>query len=274
MMEFCVLGPLSLRSGGGVVITPTAPKPRQLLALLLVYANQTVSTRGVVRELWNDDPPRTAQTTLQTYVLQLRKHFAAGLELPQAAVSANLLTTRIGGYQLKVGPDELDLFRFERLVRAGRAAFSEENYPLAATIMGEALRQWRGDPLVDVNAGPLLETQLARLEEARLAAMECRVEAQLHLGLHREVLSELAYLTAKHRLHEGLHAYQMAALYRCGRRCEALAVFHRLRVRLVEEFGLEPSERMQRMQQAILNADVFVDNFAAAAVGVNGLVAS
>jgi SARP family transcriptional regulator, regulator of embCAB operon len=257
-MEFRVLGPLSLRAGG-VAITPTAPKPRQLLALLLIHANQIVSVTAVIRELWNEDPPRSAQTTVQTYVVQLRKLLVAALHLPSKLVSSDVLVTRTGGYQLRVGPDELDMFRFERLTLAGRAALSDENYGLAAARLGEALRLWRGEPLIDVQPGPLLQAQLARLEEARLSAAEGRIEAELRLGLHRELLSELAYLAAKHPLHEGLHAQRMVALYRCGRRCEALDIFHRLRVRLVEEFGLEPSERMQRMQQAILNADVFLD---------------
>ena len=133
---------------------------------------------------------------------------------------------------------------------------------------------FRSEPLVDVPAGPLLQAQLARLAEARLTATECRIEAELRLGLRRELLPELAYLTAKHPLHEGLRAQQMVALYRCGRRCEALAVFHRLRARLVEEFGLEPSERMQRMQAAILNADVLLDDHGALALDPQPLIPS
>jgi DNA-binding SARP family transcriptional activator len=255
IMECCVLGPLSLRVRGAV-ITPTAPKPRQVLALLLMYANQVVSVPALIRELWNEHPPRSAQSTMQTYVLQLRKLLVAGLQLPASRISSDLLVTRVGGYQLRVEPDSLDMFRFERLTRAGRAALGAENYQLAAATLHEALRLWRDEPLVDVPAGPLLQAQLVRLEETRLTAVEGRIEAELRLGLHRELLPELAYLAAKYPLHENLHAQQMVALYWCGRRCEALEVFHRLRARLVEDFGLEPTDRMQQMQQAILNADV------------------
>lgn len=272
-MEFGVLGPLSLRAGEAV-ITPTAPKPRQLLALLLLHANQIVSVRAVVRELWSDNPPRSAQTTVQTYVLYLRKIFAAALRMPSASVNADLLVTKVGGYELRVASEDLDMFRFERLTRAGRAALNEEDYGLAATILGEALRLWRGDPLIDVNPGPLLERQLVRLEEARLTALESRIEAELQLGLHREMIPELAYFTAKHPLHEGLHAHQMVALYRRERRSEALAVFHQLRARLVEEFGLEPSERLQRIYQGILNADVVVDGGDAVARSAQRLIAA
>jgi DNA-binding SARP family transcriptional activator len=272
-MEFGVLGPLSLRAGGAV-ITPTAPKPRQLLALLVLHANQIVAARAVVHELWSDNPPRSAQTTVQTYVLHLRKLFAAGLRRPLASVSSDLLVTKVGGYELRVEPEDLDVYRFERLTRAGRAALNEEDYGQAATVLGEALRQWRGDPLVDVTPGPLLQRELVRLEEARLTALESRIEADLQLGLHREVTSELAYLTVKHPLHEGLHAHQIVALYRSGRRCEALAIFRQLRGRLVEEFGLEPSQRLQRIHQAILNADVVVDDDAGAVVSAQRLIAS
>jgi DNA-binding SARP family transcriptional activator len=268
-MECRVLGPLSLRVRG-VVITPTAPKPRQVLALLLMYANQVVSVAALIRELWNEHPPRSAQTTVQTYVLQLRKLLVAGLQLPATTISSDLLVTRIGGYQLRVEPDSVDMYRFERLTRAGRAALSAENYELAAATLQEALRLWHGEPLVDVHAGPLVQAQLLRLEETRLTAVEGRIEAELRLGLHRELLPELAYLAAKHPLHENLHAQQMAALYRCGRRCEALEVFHRLRARLVEEFGLEPSARMQRMQRAILNADVLLSGGAVTALARSG----
>jgi DNA-binding SARP family transcriptional activator len=254
MMEFSVLGPLSLRAGN-LTITPTAPKTRQVLALLLMYANQMVSVSAIIRELWNDDPPRSALTTLQTYVLKLRRLFAAGLQLGPAQVSAEVLVTRVGGYLLKVDPGTLDMHRFERLARDGRAALATGDGDLAATRLRAALALWRDRALVDVQAGPLLSVQVARLEEARLAALEYRIEADLMLGLHRELLSELACLAAQHPLHENIHVQLMVALYRSGRRSDALDVYHRMRTRLVDELGLEPSANMRRMQQAILAAD-------------------
>ncbi len=257
-MNFNILGPLELRAGN-VAITPTAPKQRQVISLLLMNANQVVSVPVLIRELWDEEPRRSAQATVQTYVLHLRRLFASGLHLPQSRVATDLLVTCSGGYLLSVDPEVLDTHRFERLSREGRAALAADNNQLAATRLREALALWRGQVLVDVQTGPLLAMQVVRLEEARLATLDCRIEADLRLGLHHEVLSELAYLAALQPLHENIHAQLMVALYRCGRRSEALDVFHRMRTRLVDELGLEPSAKLRHVQQAILMSDPELD---------------
>jgi DNA-binding SARP family transcriptional activator len=258
-MEISVLGPLTVRAGR-VTITPTAPKPRQVLALLLMHANQVVAVPSLARELWDENPPMSALTTLQTYVLQLRKLLAAGFEMRSAQVAKEILITKANGYLFKVEPGSLDLHRFDRLAREGRAALARDENDRAADLLRDALALWRGQALVDVNAGPLLSLQVVRLEEARLTALEHRIEADLRIGMHHEVLSELALLTEEHPLHENLHAQLMVALYRAGRRSEALNVFHRLRSRLLDELGLEPSVTMHRMQQAVLSAEPSLDS--------------
>ena len=250
-VEISLLGPFIIRAGG-VNLGPTAPKPRQVLALLAMHANQVVSVSALIRELWDEDPPRSALATLQTYILQLRRLLATTPGIRSSAVSNELLITSAGGYLLRLDPELLDLHRFERLATEGRTALARNDDERAGWVLREALAEWRGQPLVDVHAGPLLRFHLVRLEEARLTALEHRFEADLRIGLHREVLSELAFLAAQHPLHENLHAELMVALYRSGRRSEALTVFHRMRARLVDELGLEPSMKMQRIQQAIL----------------------
>ncbi|MEV6603572.1 AfsR/SARP family transcriptional regulator [Kutzneria sp. NPDC051319] len=257
-MDIRVLGPLSL-AVDGQVITPSAAKPRQVLATLLLHANKVVPVSALIAELWDDTPPVSALTTLQTYVLQLRRSLRGALAPASQRVSLEILVTRTGGYLFRVQPGELDLDAFLEKMAEGRRWLAQGDNELATRRLGEALDLWSGPALVDIKAGRLIEAEILHLEECRVAVLEQRIEADLRLGRHHEILAELAGLTAKHRMHENLHAQLMVALYRSGRRPHALDVFHRLRSALIDELGLEPSSKMQRLHQALLSSDPVLD---------------
>lgn len=258
-MEIRVLGPLSLACGG-VSAIPTAPKPRSVLALLLLQANQTVPVPDLVQELWGGEPPASALTTLQTYVLQLRKRLAGAMAVPTSVVAASSLVTVPGGYQFRTTEaDDFDLPRYQRLAAEGQQALVAGDDAQAADLLMQAQSLWRGPALADVAAGPLLLPQVKRLQESRLTTVEHCIEARLRLGLHQQVLSELAGLTAEHPLDENLHALLMVALHRSGRRQEALLAFQRLRASMIETLGLEPARQLHLLQQAILADDPRLD---------------
>ncbi|MEV7030960.1 AfsR/SARP family transcriptional regulator [Streptomyces sp. NPDC093272] len=258
-MDIGLLGALDVRENG-VSIAPTAPKPRQVLALLALRADRMVPVPALVEELWAGAPPRSARTTLQTYVLQLREHIAAALRTgsgpgDEAAPSAkDVLTTLPGGYLLASGGGGSDIREFERLRELGCRAMDDEDFAGASRTLRQALDLWTGPPFADVHTGAHLAMEARRLEESRLCALDQRIEADLRLGRHRELLAELTVLTSRYRSHENLHAQFMLALYRSGRRGEALHVYQRLRTLLVRELGLEPSARLRRLQQSILTA--------------------
>jgi DNA-binding SARP family transcriptional activator len=254
-----VLGILDVRENG-VSIAPTAPKPRQVLALLALHADQVVPVSALIDELWAGRPPRSARTTLQTYVLQLRDLITLALEKETAAESAasqprsakDILVTAPGGYMLVSGGGSSDVREFERLAGMGYRALDVEDFKGASRLLREALGLWTGSAFADVQAGAQLEMEARRLEESRLCALDQRIEADLRLGRHRELLAELTVLTSRYRTHENLHAQFMLALHRSGRRGEALDAYHRLRNTLVRDLGLEPSARLRRLQRSIL----------------------
>jgi DNA-binding SARP family transcriptional activator len=169
--------------------------------------------------------------------------------------AARALATRPPGYVLRLDEDELDLHRFERLVEDSRTA----DPATAAGLLRDALALWRGPPLADLAYEPFAQPEIARLEEARLAALEHRIEADLALGRHDEVVGELEGLTAEHPLRERLRGQQMLALYRSGRQAEALDSYRTARVVLVEELGIEPGRRLRELHQAILEQDPGLD---------------
>ncbi|MCX4236621.1 BTAD domain-containing putative transcriptional regulator [Streptomyces sp. NPDC020707] len=253
-MEFGVLGPLYVRVDGETT-APSAPKLRNVLAMLLVHTGQVVPVPSLVRDLWDDDPPVSGLTTLQTYILNLRKMFSAVTGLTTDEVARDILVTRAGGYVLAAEAGALDLHRYRRLVTSGREALVRGDDAAGVRDLNEALLMWRGPALVDVPAGRVLESRRRQLEESRLAAFEYLVDVELRLGMYREVLAELAALTVENPLHEGLHGQYMWALHLSGRRAQALQVFHRLRGALVAGLGLEPGPQVQRLHRAVLNAD-------------------
>ncbi|MEV1086198.1 AfsR/SARP family transcriptional regulator [Streptomyces sp. NPDC050211] len=260
-MDIAVLGALDVRENG-VSVTPTAPKPRQVLALLALHADQVVPVAALIEELWGERPPRSARTTLQTYVLQLRELISASLERDPAPgpgggparTAKDVLVTAPGGYLLHTAGGASDVREFERLAGTGYRAMDAGDFAGAARQLRDALALWTGSALADVTSGVQLEMETRRLEETRLCALDQRIEADLRLGRHRELLGELTVLVSRYRTHETLHGQFMLALHRSGRRSEALDVYQRLRTALVRELGLEPSAHLRRMQRSILMA--------------------
>lgn len=250
-----VLGALSVHENG-VSITLTAPKPRQVLALLALHADHAVPVATLIEELWEHNPPRSARTTLQTYVLQLREAIGVALAYGEneRCTPKDILATLPGGYRLETRGGSVDFREFERRAGAGYRAMDADDYQGAARRLADALSLWTGPALTDVQAGSRIETEVRRLEELRLCALDQRIEADLRLGRHRELLSELTVLVKQYRLHESLHGQFMLALHRSGRRGEALNVYQRLRTMLVSELGLEPSAALGRLQRSILMA--------------------
>ena len=246
-MDFAVLGPMEVRDQH-VDVTPAAAMPRRVLATLLLYAHQAVTIPTLIDELWDDNPPRLARKTVQTYVYQLRKALAAG---PTGALR-QLLETRPHSYRILLEPGELDVQVFEQRAQAGREALASGNPEKAAVLLREALGLWRGDALMDLVPGPVLAAEAGRLEDARRGALEHRVDADLLLGRHRDLLGELKGLMIRYPAHEQFCAQLMLAAYRSGQRDEALAAYDRLRRLVVEHTGLEPSERLRRLHHEVL----------------------
>lgn len=255
-MDIGILGSLAVGERG-VSITPTAPKPRQVLALLALHADQVVTVGTLTEELWGAAPPRSARPTLQTYILQLREHIACALRQGEGGgagqrCAKDVLLTVPGGYLLKGGQGASDLRDFERLAGLGYRAMDAGDYAGAAARLSEALELWTGPALADVHAGVHLATEIRRLEESRLCALDQRIEADLRLGRHRELLAELTVLVSRYPTHESLCGQYMLALHRSGRRGEALNAYRQLRARLVRSLGLEPSAALAKLQRSIL----------------------
>jgi DNA-binding SARP family transcriptional activator len=247
-----LLGPLSARLNQ-TPVTPSARKQRQVLALLAVNAGRVVTVRTLIEELWGDCPPRTYASTLQTYILQLRNALA-GAE-PDNPGARRVLSTRHFGYVIEEGKCLTDVDEFNRLVRTGRTAAEAGDPRLASAELSRALQLWRGPALVDVRIGRVLEIEVAALEECRLGVFERRIEADLALGRHADLLGELTLAAARNPMNENLCAFLMIALYRAGHVGRSLQAFHRLRSALNYELGVEPCSRLQRLQAAILSED-------------------
>jgi predicted ATPase/DNA-binding SARP family transcriptional activator len=250
-MDFAILGPLRVVGAQGP-IELNAPKQRALLAmLLLAHRDDAVSADRLIDVLWGGRPPATAAKALQVYVSQLRR--ALGPDNP--------IVTRPSGYAIRIEPGQLDLERFEALVEEARASAPAD----AARTLREALALFRGPPLADVSLNGPAAAEADRLAGRRLAAVEQRIELDLALGRHAEVVGELEALAAQHPYRERLHGQLMLALYRSGRQADALEAFRRARHALVEELGLDPSRDLQRLEAAILAQDPDLDLAAAPA---------
>jgi DNA-binding SARP family transcriptional activator len=255
-MEFRILGPLEVWDGG-YEVSLGGPKPRALLAVLLLRPNEVVAADRLIDELWGEDSPERAAAALRVNVSRLRK------ALPQ-----DVLATRAPGYLMRVEPDALDLHRFERLVDEGRSLLACGLAADASERLREALSLWRGPALGDFTYESFAQAAIARLEEIRLAAVELRIDADLALGRQDELVGELEALVAEHPLHERLRRYLMTALYRSGRQAEALDVYQDARRRFVDELGIEPSPALQELERAILKQDPSLDVEATAPVRV------
>jgi DNA-binding SARP family transcriptional activator len=249
-MRFGILGPLLVQDGEAAISVPAA-RQRVLLAALLLQAGQAVRAETLAEVVWDGSPPEAAADTLRTHVMRLRRVLG-----PRAGAR---LVTRSPGYLIEADEDEVDLLRFGRLCRDGAAAVRAGSWPQASLILTEALGLWRGPALADVTSQALQRDEAPRLDQQRLQAQEWRIDADLHLGKHAEVLQELHSLTAAHPLRERFHAQLMLALYRCGRQAEALAAYQRARQALVDELGAEPGSELRALHRQVLAADPLLD---------------
>src|SRR5262245_18372024 len=252
-MQFRILGPLEVADGHGA-ISFDAPKQRTLLAVLLLHANEVVSSERLIDELWGDSPPATAGKVVQTYVSQLRK-----------ALGHEMIVTRPPGYVLQVEEGALDADRFHRLTRDARALVATGRQARAEAVYREALALWRGPPLADVAFESFAANEVEGLDEERLKALMDRIDCDLALGRHHELVSELETLVGQYQLRERLRAQLMLALYRSDRQADALAAYEDARRTLVDELGLEPSADLQAHQRAMLTHDAGLDPTAQAA---------
>jgi DNA-binding SARP family transcriptional activator len=240
MLDFRVLGPVEVSDETGVLLLG-GQKQRSVLALLLLEAPRPVATDRLIDVLWGEQPPRTAATSLQNFVSQLRK-----------SLGADVVVTKAPGYALAIEPGQLDLTRFRALVAEARAA---DNPGERAEKLGAALELWRGPPLADLAFEAFVEPFTAPLEEERRAALEDRIEADLDFGRHRELIGELEQLVDEHPVRERLRAQLMLALYRSGRQAEALEVFQDARRFLRDELGIDPSRELRELHASILRQD-------------------
>jgi predicted ATPase/DNA-binding SARP family transcriptional activator len=246
--ELRILGALEARTNE----RPLALGPRKqraLLARLVISANQVVSRDLLIEDLWAGEPPPGAATTLRSHISRLRSAL-------EGADDAPTIDARPPGYVLKLSADQLDASRFDRLARRGREALARGAADVAADRLAEALSLWRGPALDDVADEPFARAEAARLDELRLRAFEDRIDADLELGRHRDVVAELERLVEEHPLRERLWRQLMIALYRCDRQAEALSAYRRIRGLLAGDLGLEPSAGLKELEQAILRHDL------------------
>ncbi|WP_158605619.1 AfsR/SARP family transcriptional regulator [Amycolatopsis panacis] len=257
-VKYRMLGPLRIDFCGQSAV-PSAPKLRMLLTLLLFNANRPIATPVLLKELWGENPPASAMNTLQTYVFQLRKWLADSCGSTPDEVGRDLLVTDVDGYALRVRRGELDVHLFEEQALEGSRTLAAGEHAAAASLLRVALELWRGPIVTDFQPERGIQAHITRLEERHLYVLEQRIEADLNLNLHQELVSELASLVVEHRLHETLHAKLMIALHRSGRTSGALDVFRRLREEMVDQLGIEPSFRLQALHRAILSGTRLLD---------------
>jgi DNA-binding SARP family transcriptional activator len=238
-LTFKVLGPLEAVGEQGAVTLPKG-KPRAVLGVLLMHVNEVVATDRLIEDVWGAHPPANATKSLHVYVSLLRR-----------SLGSDVILTRPPGYALRIESGRLDVDHFERLRdEAGRA-----DPQTAADRLHEALSLWRGPPFADFTYDAFAQSTIARLEEMRLGALEERIEADLQLGRHAEIVAELATLVQEHPLRERIRGAQMLALYRSGRQAEALAAYQDARRALVDELGIEPGRALHELERRILMQD-------------------
>ncbi|MEY9845610.1 DNA-binding SARP family transcriptional activator/tetratricopeptide (TPR) repeat protein [Streptacidiphilus sp. BW17] len=245
-MRFTILGRVSVSDdspgAGPLVLEPGIPCT--VLTALLLNANNSTSREQLATVVWGEDRPATAIASLRNHVLRLRRRLG-----PEAGAR---IRTVGGGYLVDVGDGELDVQEFTDRCRQGRQALRDEDWARAAQLLSGAVTLWGGAPFAGLPPTPEIGAQVHHLEETRLLALESRLDADLRLGRHQELVAELRTLVADHPLREAFHSRLMLALYRADRRAEALEVFHRLRRTLVDELGVEPSAAARDLQQRIL----------------------
>jgi DNA-binding SARP family transcriptional activator len=256
-MEFRILGPLEVWDGPDP-IRVGGPKVGALLAVLLLHPNEVVASDRLMDELWPDEERERAGAALRVNVSRLRK-----------MLPADVLMTRPPGYLVRVEPGQLDLERFERLGGEGRILLDRGHAAEAADRLREALSLWRGPALAEFTYETFAQPAIARLEEIRLATVELRIDAEIALGRHDNVIAELDALITAHPFRERLRIQLMTALYRAGRQADALRAYRDARLALTEELGIEPTPALRELEGAILRHDpsLVLNDVSAAAAG-------
>ncbi|GAA5608999.1 SARP family transcriptional regulator [Streptomyces platensis] len=249
-MEFKVLGPIQV-ANERLAYTPSAPKVKQVLALLVMRANQIVTLESIIDELWGDHAPRTAVTTAQTYIYQLRKDFV--VELGEECGERIIVTAR-PGYVLSVPEGSLDVHNFERLADRAHACSTAGDAEGTARWTQAALRVWRGSPLADIPCGRVLQDYVSNLQEKRVSTQELSVRAAMDLERYRDLITELRSLVMEYPFNEWFHTQLVRVLNKAGRRVEALHAYQEARVLLRDELGLGPSHELRRAQQEVLGS--------------------
>jgi len=236
MLEFRILGPLEVSDETGPIALG-GQRQRALLTVLLLEAGRVIPTDRLVDLLWGEEAPKTATTSLQNSISRLRRE-----------LGEDVLETRAPGYVLRAEAQQVDAGRFEQLLRDARQAPPEER----RNTLQRALELWRGQALAEFTFEQFAQAEIRRLEELRLVALEERIDADLELGRHGDVVGELEALVGQHPLRETFCRQLMLALYRAGRQAEALDAYQHARTRFVEELGIEPGPELKRLQAEIL----------------------
>jgi class 3 adenylate cyclase/DNA-binding SARP family transcriptional activator len=250
-VDFRILGPLEVLDQTGRSLPLGGAKQRALLAILLINANEVVSADRLIDDIWGNDPPTTASNALQVYMSQLRKVLA--VDGPPAVTG--MIVTRAPGYVLEVAMGDLDLSRFEDLVARGREALMTDEPAQASVLLRSALAIWRGHAFADFTYEPFAQTPIEKLEEMRMLALEDRVEVDLVLGRHAQVIPELEASLAGDVFRERVREHLMLALYRVGRQADALQTYQDGMKVLGDKLGIDPGPALQRLHEAILRHD-------------------
>jgi len=243
-LEFRLLGALTVSDGLGQIQIARGAQ-RVVLAALLLSANRAVTRDEIIDHIWQLHPPRSARASLHNTVMRLRQAFG-----PQAGRVATL----VAGYQITVHPGEFDVVAFEQLTRSGREACRDGNWEMASQLLDAALKLWRGRPLADVPSDSMAQREGHRLQELRLAALEAHAEAVINTCRYGQAIAELTWLTREEPLRERPHALLMLALWRDGRRADALAAYSSARGALLEH-GLDPGSELRHLQLRLLRED-------------------
>jgi DNA-binding SARP family transcriptional activator len=249
MVHYKLLGALEVV--GSRNCTPVAPKLRSVLALLLLQANRVVHLDALIDELWGPDPPKSAVTTVQTYIYHLRKIFVAEELNPPGG---QLIATKQPGYLFHTELEQVDTEVFERLLRQGRDLMEQGHPRPAAASLGQALDMWTGPALEDVPQGDLLRAHAVHLEERRINTLELRIQVDISLGRQHQLIPELSSLVCTYPLNEWFHGQLITALSQAGRRSDALLAYQTLRSLLSEELGVDPSTALQLLQRQVIAA--------------------
>ena len=246
-MRFGVLGPLQVVDADGVSRVVAAPKQRVVLAALLLGGGSMVSAASLAEALWDESPPPNAGAALRNYVMRLRRALGPA--------GARIVGQPPGWAVELQGSEEFDVAEAGSLWRAARAAGEAGEWPRMSSLLSRAVGLWRGEPLFDVPSPVLVRREADRLAELRLRLTEARVDADLHLGRHDDLVPELRRLAAEHPLREHLRAQLMLACYRSGQQAAALEAYRDARATLAEELGVEPGHELRDLHQKVLAAD-------------------